>query len=328
MNKEKAKIRTAVVGVGYLGRFHAEKYAGIEEAELVGIADTSQERAGEVAQKIGTKAYTDYTKLLGSVDAVSIAVPTPLHYQIAKTFLEAGVDVLIEKPITQTVAEADELIGIAEKKGRIIQVGHLERFNPAVVAVRDLVENPIFIECSRLSLYQPRGTDVSVVHDLMIHDIDLIFNFVKSPVKYCHAMGAPVVTGKVDIANAHVEFENMAVANVTASRISNKNERKIRIFQQDGYFSLDFANNTIIRISPGGSEPESEQCPVPGMHMETRSFSKADALADEISSFVASVMTRQDPEVSGRMGRDALETAVDIIRQIDSAMERLEAINR
>ncbi|MFP4571506.1 MAG: Gfo/Idh/MocA family protein [Desulfobacterales bacterium] len=317
------KIRAAVVGVGYLGRFHAEKYAALPEAELIGVVDTNRDQALKVAKKVGAEAYTDYTELFGKVDAVSIAVPTPFHYKTAKAFLEAGVDVLIEKPITQTVAEADELIKIAEKKGRIIQVGHLERFNPAVKAVCDLVENPLFIECNRLSLYQPRGTDVSVVHDLMIHDIDLILNFVKSGVRYCHAMGSPLVTDKVDIANAHIEFENMAVANVTASRISSKSERKIRIFQQDGYFSIDFANRAITHIHPADSAEQGVQCPVPGMQIDTMSFEKADALADEIQSFVAAAAGRKAPEVSGKMGRDALAIAVDIIKQIDTAMERL-----
>lgn len=316
------KIRVAVVGVGYLGRFHAEKYADLPGAELVGVVDTNHEQAGAVAEKTGTSACSDYTELSGKVDAVSIAVPTPLHYETAKYFLEAGVDVLIEKPITQSVAEADELIDIAEKNGRIIQVGHLERFNPAVVAVRDFVEKPLFIECNRLSLYQPRGTDVSVVHDLMIHDIDLILNFVKSKIKNCHAMGAPVVTQMVDIANAHLEFESGAVANVTASRISSKSERKIRIFQRDGYFSIDFANRSITRIRPGSEEHK--DCPVPGMQMETQNFEKADALADEIRSFVEASAERKQPEVSGKMGRDALEIAVDIIRQIDEAMQRLD----
>lgn len=327
MNSED-RIRTAVVGVGYLGSFHAEKYANLPGAELIGVVDINRDRALGVGQKVGAEAYTDYTEIFGKVDAVSIAVPTPLHYETAKAFLETGADVLIEKPITRTVAEADELIEVAEKRGRIIQVGHLERFNPAVTAVCDLVKNPLFIECNRLSLYQPRGTDVSVVHDLMIHDIDLILNFVKSGIRYCHAVGAPVVTDKVDIANAHIGFENMAVANVTASRISNKSERKIRIFQQDGYFSIDFANRAITHIRPGTPEKKGEQCPVPGMLMETRSFEKSDALADEICSFVAAVADRKEPEVSGRMGRDALETAVEIIRQIDAAMERLKGSSR
>ncbi|MBS3808634.1 MAG: Gfo/Idh/MocA family oxidoreductase [Desulfobacterales bacterium] len=315
------KIRAAVVGVGYLGKFHAEKYANLEGVDLVGVVDTNRDRAAEVAKRVGTEAFADYRQLFGKADAVSIAVPTPLHYEVARAFLEQGVDVLIEKPITQTVAEADELIELASQKGRIIQVGHLERFNPAVSAVKDIVRNPLFIECNRLSLYQPRGTDVSVIHDLMIHDIDLILNFVKSGISYCHALGAPVVTGMVDIANAHIEFENGAAANVTASRISNKNERKIRIFQQDGYLSIDFANRAITHIRPGSGE---EQCPVPGMQMESQTFEQADALADEIRSFAAAVADRSEPEVSGSMGRNALKIAVDITGQIDRAMARVK----
>lgn len=315
------KIRAAVVGVGYLGKFHAEKYANLPDAELIGVADTDPAQARAVAERAGSEAYTEYTELFGKVDAVSIAAPTPLHYEIARAFLEQGVDVLIEKPMTQTVAEADELIALAEKKGKLIQVGHLERFNPAVIAVRNIVRSPVFIECNRLSLYQPRGTEVSVVHDLMIHDIDLILNFVKSGIRYCHALGAPVVTDNVDIANAHIEFENGAVANVTASRISNKSERKIRLFQQDGYLSIDFANRSITHIHPGTG---AETCPVPGMQMETQTFEQADALADEIRSFTAAVARRSPPEVSGQMGRDALNIAVDITRQIDAAMAQMK----
>ncbi len=320
MSSEK-KIRAAVVGVGYLGKFHAEKYAAMSDVTLVGVADTNQDHAGQVSNRVGSAAFADYREFFGQVDAVSIAVPTHLHFKVAKDFLEQGVDVLIEKPITRTVAEADELIVLAEKKGCIIQVGHLERFNPAVVAIRDRICNPLFFQCERLSLYQPRGTDVSVVHDLMIHDIDLILNFAKADIRYCHALGAPVVTDQVDIAHAHIEFENNAVANVTASRIANKNERKIRIFQQDGYFSIDFANRSITSIRPGGGQ---EACPVPGMTMEQQSFDSADALADEIRSFVNVVASRGAPVVSGGMGRNALRTAVDIIGQINSAMARIK----
>jgi len=319
MNPDK-KIRAAVVGVGYLGKFHAEKYGNHPGVTLAGVVDTDPAQAQTVAEKNDTRAFADYRQLFGQVDAVSIAVPTHLHYEIAKDFLNQGVDVLIEKPITRTVAEADELIALAEKKGCIIQVGHLERFNPAVVAVRNQVVRPLFFQCERLSLYQPRGTDVSVVHDLMIHDIDLIFNFVKADIRYCHALGASVVTDQVDIAHAHIEFDNNAVANVTASRIANKNERKIRIFQPDGYFSIDFANRAITHIRPGSGE---EQCPVPGMMMEQHSFAAADALADEIGSFVDIVARRGEPEVSGRMGRDALKVAVDITAQINEAMARV-----
>ncbi len=322
MNTVTNRIRAGVVGVGYLGRWHAEKYAGLDNVDLAGVVDVDEKQSAAVAEKEGTRAYTDYRDLFGLVDAVSIAVPTPLHYDVAKAFLENGVDVLIEKPITTTVKQANELIDIAARNNKIIQVGHLERFNPAVVSVRDLISAPVFIESNRLSIYQPRGSDVSVVHDLMIHDIDLILHFVKSGVRYCHALGTPLVTDSVDIANAHIEFENGATANVTASRISGKTERKIRLFQKDGYISIDFANRAITHIRR--ARHGEENCPIPGMHMENRNFAQADALKEEIVSFVRVVETRSEPEVSGQMGRDALALAVEIIRQIDVAMEKIK----
>jgi len=308
-----SKVRAAVVGVGYLGKFHAEKYAKMENIELVGVVDSNMTQAEEIARKVGAPAFDDYKKLFGQVNAVSIAVPTPLHYEIGKAFLEQGIDVLIEKPITTTVEEADELIEIADKNNLLLQVGQLERFNPAVTAVQHVVDHPIFIESNRLGIYKERGTDVSVVLDLMIHDIDIILNFVRSGIKYCHAMGASVVSENIDIANAHLEFDNGAVANVTASRISNKNERKIRLFQKDGYISVDFANRSIIHVRPGD---EDNNCPIPGMHLEEKCFTDGDALEDEIRSFIHAVETRTSPEVSGQMGRDALKIALSITQQI------------
>jgi predicted dehydrogenase len=198
-------------------------------------------------------------------------------------------------------------------------VGQLERFNPAVTAIQHIVNNPIFIESNRLGLYKERGTDVSVVLDLMIHDIDLILNFVRSGIKYCHAMGTCVVSDNVDIANAHIEFDNGAVANVTASRISNKNERKIRMFQKDGYFSVDFANRSIIHVRPG---KEDNNCPIPGMHLEEKCFTEGDALEEEIKSFVHSVQSREAAAVSGQMGRDALKLALSITQQIKQSTSR------
>ncbi|MDA8402661.1 MAG: Gfo/Idh/MocA family oxidoreductase, partial [Desulfobacteraceae bacterium] len=263
------KIRAAVIGVGYLGKFHAEKYAAMDNVELAGVVDSHRGRAEEIGRHVGVPAFDDYRNLFGRVDAVSVAAPTPLHFEIGKAFLAQGVDVLMEKPITTTLEEADALIDIAEKTGRILQVGHLERFNPAVRAVKSLITHPVFIESSRMSLYKERGTDVSVVLDLMIHDIDIISHFVHSGIKYCHAMGASVVSDTVDIANAHIEFDNGAVAKVTASRIANKNERKIRLFQKEGYISLDFANRSIVHVRPGVGE---DNCPIPGMHMEERRF--------------------------------------------------------
>ena len=307
------KVRAAVVGVGYLGKFHAEKYAKMENVDLVGVVDTHSAQATEIAEKFNTRAFAHCADLFGHVDAVSIAVPTPLHYEIGKSFLENGIDVLIEKPITTTVEEADELIDIARRKKLVLQVGQLERFNPAVAAVQHIVDHPIFIESNRLGIYKERGTDVSVVLDLMIHDIDIILNFVKSKIQYSHAMGASVVSDNIDIANAHIEFENGAVANVTASRISSKNERKIRLFQKNGYISVDFANRSIIHVQPGDAD---NNCPIPGMHLEEKCFTDGDALEDEIRSFVHAVEHRKPPEVSGQMGRDALKIALDITRQI------------
>jgi len=307
------KVRAAVIGVGYLGKFHAEKYAKMENIELVGVVDKDQTQAEAIADKVGTQAFVHYADLFGRVDAVSIAVPTPLHFEIGKSFLEHGIDVLIEKPITTSVEEADELIEIAQRKKLVLQVGQLERFNPAVAAVQHIVDHPIFIESNRLGIYKERGTDVSVVLDLMIHDIDIILNFVRSKIKYSHAMGASVVSSNIDIANAHIEFENGAVANVTASRISNKNERKIRLFQKNGYISVDFANRSIIHVRPGN---EDNNCPIPGMHLEEKCFTDGDALEDEIRSFIHAVENRIDPEVSGQMGRDALKIALNITQQI------------
>ncbi|MGB9499932.1 MAG: Gfo/Idh/MocA family protein [Dissulfuribacterales bacterium] len=315
------KIRAAVVGVGYLGKFHAEKYAKTDHVELVGVVDTNKSQAEAIAKNIGVKAFTDYRDLFGHVDAVSIAVPTPLHFKIGKAFLEHDIDVLIEKPITTTVEEADALIEIADNKGLVLQVGQLERFNPAVTAIQHIVNHPIFIESNRLGIYKERGTDVSVVLDLMIHDIDLILNFVRSGIKYCSAMGASVVSDNVDIANAHIEFDNGAVANVTASRISNKNERKIHLFQKDGYFSVDFANRSIIHVRPGDGD---DNCPIPGMHLEEKSFTEGDALEEEIKSFVAAVKSREAPEVSGQMGRDALKIALSITRQIRQSSSQIK----
>jgi len=310
------KVRASVVGVGYLGTFHAEKYAAMDNIELVGVVDIRKAQAEKIGANVGAKPFFDYRDLFGRVDAVSIAVPTSLHFEIGKAFLEHDIDVLIEKPITTTVEEADELIEIADRKNLVLQVGQLERFNPAVTAVQHIVDHPIFIESNRLGIYKERGTDVSVVLDLMIHDIDIILNFVRSGIKYCHAMGTSVVSDTIDIANAHIEFENGAVANVTASRISNKNERKIRLFQKDGYVSIDFANRSIIHVRPGAGD---NNCHVPGMHLEEKCFKDGDALEDEIRSFIRAVESREAPEVSGQMGRDALKMALNITQQIQKS---------
>ncbi len=309
-------IRVAVVGVGYLGNFHAEKYARMENVELVGVVDSAPARAEEVAKTHQTKAFTDYRQLLDKVDAVSIAVPTGHHFKISKAFLANDVDVLIEKPITTHLAEADELVQLAEEKNLIIQVGHLERFNPAVVALEDKLTIPRFIESHRLSTFKERGIDVSVVLDLMIHDIDIILNLVRSEVTQIHAAGIPVITDQVDIANARLTFANGCVANVTASRISTKNERKIRLFQQDAYISVDFANHEIDIIRRDPSQPNGI---IPGMQVKHLCYTHGDALDDELKAFVKAVRMRTPAEVTGQMGRDALKVALSIMEQIQAS---------
>jgi predicted dehydrogenase len=316
-----AKLRVGVIGVGYLGKFHAEKYAAHPDVHLMGVVDTDRAQADKIAGHLGTQAYYDYLELVGNVDAVSIAVPTEAHYAIGRDLIDRGIHVLIEKPITATIEQADELIRAAEKHACIIQVGHLERFNPAVVALQGVVHQPLFIESHRLSLFKERGLDVSVVLDLMIHDIDLILNFVRSGVKSIHAAGVPVTTETVDIANARLEFENGCVANVTASRISMKNERKIRLFQKDAYISVNFANREITIVRQQGPK---NQGIIPGMTIDQHSFSQADALDDEIQSFVKAVRESKTPEVTGQMGRDALKIALNIMEQIQRTSERLK----
>jgi predicted dehydrogenase len=292
----------------------------MEGVELVGVVDVKRSQSAKIAEQFGVHAYDRHEDLIGKVDAVSIAVPTPYHYAISRDFIIHGVDVLIEKPITVTLAEADELIRLADNKGCLIQVGHLERFNPAVTALDGIVQNPRFIESHRLSTFKGRGTDVSVVLDLMIHDIDIILNFVPSSVQNIHAAGISVVSKHVDIANARLEFANGCVANVTASRISLKDERKIRLFQKDGYISVDFANHEITTVKPNGGPSEGI---VPGMAVDQRCFVKSDALNDELRSFIQAVRHRSEPEVTGQMGRDALRIALDIMDQIQRSHPKL-----
>ena len=316
------KLRVGVIGVGYLGKFHAEKYARMDDVELVGVVDIIPERADSVAKKFGAAAFTDYGDLMGRVDAVSVVVPTTLHYPISRYFLEHDVDVLIEKPMTQTLEEADALIEIADSRGPIIQVGHLERFNPAVMALSDVLEEPLFVESHRLHIFKDRGTEVDVVLDLMIHDIDIILNFVKSEVESIHAAGVPVVSPRVDIANARLIFKNGCVANVTASRISMNNLRKIRIFQTDTYVSVDYASREIVIIRKDG-KPGGLPIPVPGMSFEKKNFEEADSLESELEAFVRSVRNREAPTVSGRDGRNALQVALSITEQIEATNRKL-----
>lgn len=304
-------IKTAVIGVGYLGRFHAEKYATLPDSELVAVADVHQEAAQAVATELGVEAVADYRDLLGRVDAVSIVVPTRLHHTVAKAFLEHGAHVLVEKPITVTVEEAEDLIRTADAHGRILQVGHLERFNSAVLALEHVLKTPLFIESSRIAPFKPRGTDVSVVLDLMIHDIDIIQSVVRSPITKIDASGAQVLSQDIDIANARLQFANGCVANITASRTSLKTERRMRIFQQDAYIAVDFGDKklTVYRKS------DKEMFPgVPEIASQETAFQSSDALKAEIGTFLDSIRNGTPPVVSGEDGKRALETALEIGR--------------
>ena len=306
-------LRTAVIGVGYLGQFHAEKYAQLPGSELVAVVDTDRGRAEEIAAKLGTRAFADYREILDSVDAVSIVVPTRYHFDVARSFLEKGIHVLLEKPISTTLDEADELILIARERRAVLQVGHLERFNPVIVALASHLTKPGFIESMRIAPFKPRGTDVNVVLDLMIHDIDIIQHVVKSPVKQINSIGAPVFTSQADIANARILFENGCVANVTASRISLKSERRMGIFQPDSYISVDFQNKKLAVYRKGEGEA---QPGVPAIQVDEQSFEQGDALKSEIESFLDAITTGKTPVVSGEDGRLALETALLINKKL------------
>ena len=268
-------IRCGVIGVGVQGERHAQKLHALPGAELVGIADASGARAAEVAEALDARVYDDYRDLIAEVDAVVIATPTLTHCEITTACLENGVDVLLEKPFTETMEEAVSLVELAEKNARVLQVGHLERFNPVVVALAERVSGPQFIESNRIAPYKPRSLDVSVVLDLMIHDIDLIHSFVQSPMADVQAVGRSIFTDNIDVANARIQFENGCVANVTSSRISTKTERSLRIFQDDAYASADLHNKMLSAYSKRGSGPVAGPDDVA---IEKLSFGDSDAL--------------------------------------------------
>lgn len=308
-----ASISTAVIGVGYLGRFHAQKYAQLAGSRLVAVVDQNPDAAARVAAECHCEALTDYRALVDRVQAVSIAVPTPAHFEIAKTFLQQGVHVLVEKPITTTVEEARELIALAQRHACVLQVGHLERFNPAVVAATKMLQTPRFIESHRLAPFKLRGTDVSVVLDLMIHDIDLIQELVGAPLERIDAIGANVFSGEIDIANARLHFAGGCVANTTASRVSLKQERKLRIFQDDAYLSIDLQQKTLNVVRKLSAAPIES---VAQVAIEEQSFEQGDALLDEIASFLNAIRTGTPPVVTGEDGLRALETALRITQHV------------
>lgn len=306
-------IKVGVIGVGYLGKFHARKYAAMDDVELVGVADVDFDLAGTIAAECKTRPFADYHELIKEVDAVSIVVPTSMHHEVAQKCLLAGVDVMLEKPMTSTMTEADDLICIAEEKELILQVGHIERYNPAILSMAEYLDRPLFIESHRIHQFKPRGIDVDVVLDLMIHDIDIILSIVDSPIKFIHTVGLPVFTPSTDIANARLVFENGCTANITVSRISKDNMRRMRIFQPKSYISVDYGKKEFMVISLTGRMNENG---MPEEEVIKSSFMDKDAMEMELTDFVQSVRTRNRPMVSGKEGRRALAVAQEIIIQI------------
>ncbi|OPY85376.1 MAG: Inositol 2-dehydrogenase [Smithella sp. PtaU1.Bin162] len=314
MTMHRKKIKIGVVGIGHLGNYHLQKYAQLENCEIVAIADTLMEKTRKAADIYHCASFSDHRNLIGQVDAVSIAVPTGEHYHVAKDFLTAGVDVLIEKPICTTLAEADELIELAGKKNLILQVGFVERFNPAIMALEKVIEKPMFIESHRLHPFFERGTDVDVILDLMIHDLDIIMKFVDSPLASVEAVGIPVLSSKIDISNVRLSFATGCVANVTASRISAKTMQKIRFFGIEGYHSVDCQKREILSL--GKRKNSAGQIEIYQNNVEVGSH---DPLEEEIRSFLTAVINRSRPLVSGEDARKSLALAIDIIRKMKTA---------
>lgn len=312
------KPRVALVGAGEFGRNHARVYREMPDVDFAGVLDADAQRAAAIAAEFGVRAFTNLEDLRGKVDAVTVAVPTGHHAQVGCRLLEMGMDVLVEKPMAAALDQADELIATAQRHQRILQVGHVERFNPAVVAVLPVLNRPLFFEVHRLGVFTPRSLDVDVIYDLMIHDLDILLAMVKEPVNEVKAVGIPVLTNKVDIAHARLEFSGGAVANVTASRVSTERVRKMRFFQQHEYISLDYARRDAlrVRVKRPGPQPEFafEKLPAPAV----------EPLRAELDAFIEAVRTRRDPVTSGPAGRAALELANRVVASIQEHGERVQ----
>lgn len=317
-------VRTAVIGLGHFGRFHAEKYARLKRSQLVGVVDADAARARDTARALRVEAFQDYRELFGKVDAVSVVVPTQMHHEVALACLNAGIHVLVEKPITETLDQADALIRAATERGCVLQVGHLQRFLLQRLGADAVIQQPLYIEAVRIAPYKPRGTDVGVTLDLMIHDIDLVLALVRSPVIAVDAVGAPVVSPTEDIANTRLRFANGCVANITASRVSLKTERKMRIFQRDAYVSIDLHNRkyTVLRKGTGKAWFPG----LPPIDREERSFGEGDDLEAEIAAFLEAVAAGTPPLVTGEDGRRALETAMRVTAGLTESLDRVAAV--
>jgi predicted dehydrogenase len=322
MSAAPERLPVAVVGAGEFGRNHARVYRELQNTELLGIFDRDAAKARAMAEEFRTRVFDDLEELRGLVKAVSVAVPTESHSEVGCRLLDMGIDVLVEKPMATDLAQADALLVAAKKNQRILQVGHVERFNPAVIAVEPIVNRPLFFEVHRLGVFTARSLDVDVIYDLMIHDLDILLALVKEAVTGVKAVGIPVLTDKVDIAHARLEFTGGAVANVTASRVSTERVRKMRFFQQHEYISLDYARRDALRVGvkKAGPQPEVgfEKLPAPAI----------EPLHAELDAFVESVRSRQEPRVNGAAGRAALELAGRVMTSIHEHAERVQLATR
>ncbi len=308
-------LRVGVVGVGTWGQNHARIYASLEDVKLAAVADLDGRAGAEIAARFKADFYGDYRQLLGRVDAVSVAVPTADHFRVASFFLENGIHVLVEKPMTATLEEADRLIELAERRKTVLQVGHLERFNPAVRALRPVVNEPKFFEAHRLGIFAPRSLDIDVVLDLMIHDLDIILSLVGSEVADIRSVGIPILSEKIDIANARLEFENGCVANLTASRVSSEKIRKLRFFQPNSYISLDYERQSVAVYSLVPTEGGAGRAIVSRMLV----VEPGEPLRAQLESFVQAVSGGREPECSGREGREALAVALQVLARMRTA---------
>jgi predicted dehydrogenase len=313
------KLKTAVIGVGHLGREHARVLAGLERAELVAVCDTNEAQGGAIAERYGARFVPDYRDLFNEVEAVSVATPTVNHHEVTCAFLDRGISVLVEKPIARTVAEADEMIALAEARGVVLQVGHIERFNPAFVALQQQLTRPVFFEAHRMGIFTPRSLDIDVVMDLMVHELDIIATLVNSEVIKLEAVGIPILTPKVDLANARLEFANGCTANITASRVASERLRKLRVFQPHEYYSLDYADQQVAMCK---LVPPREPGKLPEIVAQALEITKREPLLAEIESFVATVQMRGVPVVSGAAGRRALALAEDALTKIKLHAQR------
>lgn len=313
-------MRAAVVGVGHLGRFHAQKYKLIDGVELAGVYDRDLNRARFVADELGVKVFESLDQIAQEVQAVTVASSTETHYAITKELLTKGVHCLVEKPLTVTTSEARELCELAERLELCLQVGHVERFNPALLSVQEKLKKPLFIQCDRLAPFKPRSMGIDVVLDLMIHDLDVILSLVKSDWVDVKAVGTPVLTPLNDIANARIEFASGAVANVTASRVSQKTQRKFRVFQADQYLSIDFGSGEVNLLTKTG-ELTDEEIP---LETDAWSLEKGDALLLETEAFIKAVRKEQPVVVTGRDGLRALLLAETVLKEIE--FKRMKAV--